>query len=285
VQLAAVSATCGVELSGFEPSGAPGARLAGVRGLARQIASRGRAPPALDPVAECAVLYSAEADLWSGGRHRRGVLAACEALAQRHVQAPVVLRVEDAPEGAAVVLADAAGLSGHEAKLVRRRLDAGGRVLAFGAPEAVDEAGRPAGPFLPSARPGGTRSGEGTIAELPRLTSEHGAAPPEPALLEKALGALLGRGRRAAGVVGRARLLVVLHRTPESLDAHLVALGGERAQGTTLFLGVQVAGGVRRGRFQAADGTDLRIPLNPSGYSLSTVLPAFEGYAVLSMPA
>jgi len=76
---------------------------------------------------------------------------------------------------------------------------------------------------------------------------------------------------------------VVLQRTGEALDVHLVSLGPERAQGVTLFLGSQVAGGVRRGRFVSSDGTDVRIPLNPSGYSLSTVLPSFEGYAVLSL--
>jgi hypothetical protein len=64
---------------------------------------------------------------------------------------------------------------------------------------------------------------------------------------------------------------------------HLVAPDGERAQGATLFLGVHVAGGARRARFVSADGTDVRIPMNPSGTSVSTVLPAFRGYAVLSL--
>jgi hypothetical protein len=53
----------------------------------------------------------------------------------------------------------------------------------------------------------------------------------------------------------------------------------------TLFLGSQIAGGVRRGQFVSSDGSDVRIPLNPSGYSLSTVLPSFLGYAVLSLEA
>jgi hypothetical protein len=79
-------------------------------------------------------------------------------------------------------------------------------------------------------------------------------------------------------------LLVVLHRSAGgALLAHLVVREGERAQGATLFLGVQVAGGARRARFVSAEGEDVRIPLNPSGNSLSTVLPAFRGYAVLSM--
>jgi hypothetical protein len=52
----------------------------------------------------------------------------------------------------------------------------------------------------------------------------------------------------------------------------------------TLFLGLHVAGAARRARFQATDGRDEKIVMNPSGYSISTVLPSFEGFAVLSLP-
>ncbi len=96
---------------------------------------------------------------------------------------------------------------------------------------------------------------------------------------------MLGRGRRAAHVVTRAPVLIVLHRATGALLAHLVADGPERVQGATLFLGVHVAGGARRARFVSADGQDVRIPMNPSGSSVSTVLPAFSGYAVLSLGA
>ncbi|HSN91918.1 MAG TPA: hypothetical protein VLS93_11875 [Anaeromyxobacteraceae bacterium] len=281
--LAGTAAAAGIGLAGLEPAGAGG--LAGVRRLFRHLASRGRSPALQTPVAECAVFYSAESDRWSGGRHRRAVELAGEALAARHVQAPVVLRVADAEPAATLVLADAQALSPREADEIRRRLEAGGLVLAFGEPGAVDEAGRPSGAFLPAGKPGGARVGSGMLAALPPLAPDAGGGPPEPELLEKALGALLGRGRRAAGVVGRARMLVVLYRSGDVLDVHLVPLGGERAQGTTLFLGVDVAGGVRRARFQASDGSDVRIPMNPSGYSISTVLPAFERYGVLRLPA
>jgi hypothetical protein len=85
-------------------------------------------------------------------------------------------------------------------------------------------------------------------------------------------------------VAARVPLLVVLHRSAGgALLAHLVARDGERAQGATLFLGVQLAGGARRARFVSADGEDVRIPMNPSGNSVSTVLPAFRGYAALSL--
>ncbi|ABS28634.1 conserved hypothetical protein [Anaeromyxobacter sp. Fw109-5] len=283
-RLAAVAASCGLDLSGLEPSGVPGGETAKVRQLARQLAGAGRSPISTTPIAECAILYSAEADLWTGGRHRAAVERAAEALAQLHVQAPVVLRPSEAPPEAALVLADAVGLTPLEVKEIRRRLEAGGGVLAFGEPAGADEVGRPGTTFLPGGKPGGVRVGQGTLATLAPLAPEKGsAAAPDPALLERAVAALLGKGRRAASVVSRQPLLVVLDRNAEAVHAHLVTLGPDRAQGATLFLGLHVAGEARRARFVSADGADLRIPMNPSGYSLSTVLPAFQGYAVLSL--
>jgi hypothetical protein len=283
-RLAAVAATAGVDLSGVEPAGERGRDVTRVRRLARQLQAHGLAPGQGEPVAECALLYSAEADLWTGGRHRAAVARAGELLAGLHVQAPVVMRAADAPPSAALVLADAAALAPGEAKDVQRRLEAGGSALAFGEPAAVDEVGRPRPPFLPSARARGTKVGEGTLSVLPPLFPEkRGEKAPEPELVEKALASLLGKGRRAAGVAARVPLLVVLHRAGGTVLAHLVAPAGERAQGATLFLGVHVAGGARRARFVSADGADVRIPMNPSGYSVSTVLPAFRGYAVLSL--
>jgi hypothetical protein len=283
-RVAALAATCGVDLSGVEPSGAPGSAVARVRRLSRQLLANGLAPGQGDPVAECAVLYSAEADLWTGGRHRAAVERVGELLAALHVQAPVVLRVADAPPGAVIVLADAVALAPAEAKELRRRLETGTSLLAFGEPAAVDEVGRPGAPFLPSARARGTKVGEGTLATLPPFFPEkRGERPVEPMLVEKTVDGLLGKGRRAAGVAARVPLVVVLHRSGGTLLVHLVAPDLERAQGATLFLGIQIAGGARRGRFVSADGTDVRIPMNPSGNSVSTVLPAFRGYAVLSL--
>lgn len=283
-RLAAVGATCAVEISGLEPTGAAGEQIAAIRNLGRQLAAAGRAPAFGTPVAECCVVYSADADLWTNGRHRLSVARAGEALAALHLQAPVVTRVQDAPATAALVLADAQGLSSHEAKEIERRLQAGAAVLAFGEPSQVDEGGRPAGAFLPAGKPGGVKVGSGTFAVLPPLSPEKGSpAPIEPAVLGKSLAALLGRGRRAGGVSGRTPLLVVMYRSGETLDVHLVTVGPERAQGVTLFLASDLAGGVRRGRFHSSDGSDVVIRLNPSGYSLSTVLPSFQGYAVLTL--
>jgi hypothetical protein len=86
-------------------------------------------------------------------------------------------------------------------------------------------------------------------------------------------------------VAGRTPVFVALYRNEERLDAHLVSLGASPAQGSTLFLGLHVTGTVRRARFQSASGADEKIVMNPSGYSISTVLPAFRGYAVLSIGA
>ncbi|HET8540513.1 MAG TPA: hypothetical protein VFL83_11635 [Anaeromyxobacter sp.] len=280
-RLAALAATCGVDLSGVEPS-TGGQEIARVRRVARRLQAAGLSPGAGDPVVECAVLYSADADLWTQGRHRVAVERAVESLAALHVQAAIVTHVARAPASAALALADAAALPPGEAKEVRRRLEAGSAVLAFGEPTAVDETGRPGATFLPAAKASGTRVGEGTLVALPPLAPERGGAVP-PALVDKAAAVVLGKGRRAAGVVSRVPITVVLHRTDGTVLAHLVAPEDEPARGTTLFLGVHVAGGARRARFVSADGSDVRIPMNPSGYSLSTVLPAFRGYAVLSL--
>jgi hypothetical protein len=280
-RLAALAATCGVELSGVEPS-TGGEAIARVRRVARRLHANALSPGAADPIVECAVLYSAEADLWTQGRHRVAVERAVESLAALHVQAAVVTQVARAPASAALALADATALPPGEAKEVRRRLEAGSSVLAFGEPSAIDEGGNPGAPFLPSAKASGTKVGDGMLVALPPLAPERGGAV-APALVDKAAALVLGKGRRAAGVVSRVPIVVVLHRADGTVLAHLVAPDDEPVRGTTLFLGVHVAGGARRGRFVSADGADVRIPMNPSGYSVSTVLPAFRGYAVLSL--
>jgi hypothetical protein len=146
----------------------------------------------------------------------------------------------------------------------------------------VDETGRDQGAFLPAAKVSGTRSGLGLLSQLE--LPEAGEPAIDGAELEKALAALVGR-RRAIGVTGRARLSAWLWRRQGGLDLHLATLGPERAQGSMLFLGQHVTGGSRRARFRSADGGDVEIRLNPSGQAVSTVLPAFHGYAVLGIDA
>jgi len=284
VRLATVGAPYAVGLAGLEPAGEAAGQLGRIRALVAEVAGRGRMPGTATPVAECVLLYSAEADLWTGGRHRRAVELAAAALATHHVQAPVVLRLTDAPHGVAVVLAGAEGLTPLEAREVTRRLESGAGVLAFGAPSRVDEAGRELGGFLPAGKPGGVKLDAGTLAQLPPLVPESGSeVPVDQGQLEKALSALLGKGRRAVGVTGRARLSATLWKAGDQLDVHLATLGPERSQGNTLFLGLHVVGAARKARFQSAEGADVEIRLNPSGYSVSTILPAFAGYAVLTL--
>jgi hypothetical protein len=285
LQLASLGACAGVGLAGLEATGEAAAQLGRLRALAAEVSAGGQAQGVAAQVAECALLYSAEADLWSGGRHRRSVELAASTLAAQHVQASVVLRPSDTPAGAVLVLAGAAGISPHEAREVTRRLEAGAGVLCLGAPTRVDEAGRDLGSFLAGAKPAGVKVGAGTLTELPALLGPTGEPALDEGLLEKALAGLLGKGRRAVGVTGRARLSATLWRRDKELDVLLATLGPERSQGNTLFLGLHITGGSRRARFRSTDGTDVEIRLNPSGRSVSTVLPAFSGYAVLQLGA
>ena len=286
LRLATTAAPYAVGLAGLEPAGEAAGQLGRIRALVADVAGRQRMPGTAAPVFEVALLYSAEADLWTGGRHRRAVELAAAALASQHAQAPVVLRLADVPATATVVLAGAEGLTPLEAREVLRRLENGGGVLAFGDPSRVDEAGRGLGGFLPAGKPAGVKVNAGTVAQLAALVPPSGAeVPVDEAQLEKALAALLGKGRRAVGVTGRARLSATLWKAGEQVDVHLATLGPERSQGNTLFLGLHVAGVARKARFQSAEGADVEIRLNPSGYSVSTILPAFAGYAVLTLQA
>jgi len=284
-RLAGVAAACGVEIAGHAAE--DGLALAPIRRFARSLATRRDAPTPAVPAMECAILYSAECDLWTGGLHRRAVEEAVEALSRLHVQAPVVLRPSDAPPEATLVLAGASALSALEAQAVRKRVEGGGTALSFGAAGAADVTGRPTHELLAEGKPAGAKVGKGTVASLPALVHNPASGlAPGPASLEpisRALAALLGKGRHAASVVARTPLHVALCEKDGWVEAHVVSLSGEAVRGATLFLGVHVTGAAKRARFLSAEGADERIAMNPSGYSISTVLPAFRGYAVLSL--
>lgn len=276
----AVAAACGVDVTTLAPPDAAEAQaLASIRRFSRAMADRRHAASAASPVAECALLYSAESDLWSGGAHRTALARAGEALAAIHLQAPVFLRVGDVPAHATLVLAGANGLSPAESAAIARRVESGGTLLVLGEIGAVDEAGRPSAPPLPPGKPAGVKVGQGLVVALP-LPEENG--PGE--ALGKAIGSLVGKGVRAVSAVGRSRIFCALYENDEQLDVHLVNLGAEPARGVTLFLGLHVSGGAKRARFYAPDGREERIGMNPAGYSISTVLPSFPLYAILSVP-
>jgi hypothetical protein len=284
-RLAGVAAACGVELIGLPAGGADG-DLAALRRFARLVSAQPHAPGVTAPVVECAILYSHGADLWTGGDHRAQVERAGDVLAALQIQAPVVASIADAPPHAVLVLAGAAALSPVETAELKRRLEGGASAIAFGDLGAVDEVGRETVLQLPAAKPAGVKVEKGTLVQLAALPAPRPGTLLDPTQLEpiaKPIAALLGRGRRAASVAGRAPVLATLYRNDERLEAHLVTLGQGPAQGATLFLGMHVAGTVRRARFQSASGRDEKIVMNPSGYSISTVLPAFQGYAVLTI--
>jgi len=286
VRLAGVASSAGIDLVLADGLPVPPGIVAGRR-FARAAAARGRSAARDQPVAECAVLYSGESDLWTGGDHRAQLERVGDALARLQIQAPVVLRPGDAPPGAVLVLAGARSLSLLEAQAVRRRLEAGGGVLCLGAPGVVDEVGRTVALPFPAGKPAGVRVERGTIVQIGELPVPRPGVLPDPRGFEelsRSLQALLGRGRQAVSSAGRAPLHVVLHRSGSRVDAHLATLEAGLAQGATLFVGLQAAGEVRRGRFKSSGGADERIPMNASGYAISTVLPAFEGYAILSLP-
>jgi hypothetical protein len=113
-------------------------------------------------------------------------------------------------------------------------------------------------------------------------------APPEP-LLVKAARELLGRGRAQLTLSGRARLFARAYLDPErKLDVHLVNFDERPAQGVLLGIAGQAAGAGRTGYWFAPDrasGKDgERIALNPSGFSVSTVLPSIASSALLAVP-
>jgi hypothetical protein len=285
-RLAGVAAASGIELIGV-PAGDDG-ELAALRRFARLVSAQRYAPGIAEPVFECAILYSLEADLWTGGDHRVQVERVGDALAALQIHAPVVTRLDDAPPHAVLVLAGAAKLAQLEALELSRRVEAGASALTVGELGAVDDTGRDALSPLPAGKQAVIRVGNGTVAAIPPLPAPRPGAVLDPAQLDalaRPVAMLLGRGRRAASVAGRTPVLAALYRNEERLDAHLVTLGPGVAQGATLFLGLHVAGTARRARFQSADGRDEKIAMNPSGYSISTVLPAFKGYAVLSIGA
>ncbi len=152
LRLASLAAPYGIGLAGVQPGGEAGAVLAGIRALMREVAARGGSPAAATPLTECSVLYSAEADLWSGGRHRRAVEAAIEALASRQLQVTLALRPSEVPAGAPLVLADAQPLSRVESRELEKRRATGGVLLAFAGPGDEVSFGRSVDAILPAER-------------------------------------------------------------------------------------------------------------------------------------
>jgi hypothetical protein len=281
--LAAALAVSGVGVA-FE-EGERATAVAPVRRLLREHLERRSGVAFSDAVADVALLYSPEADLWSRGVHRAALEEAGETLSRAHVQWTVTLSTRSLRPPTVLVLAQASALAPGEAAGVKRFLEAGGAVLAFGEPGQVDAGGRPLGPFLPAGAASGTRIGGGMLASLPPLVAS-GTAPPGPSPLEpilRAVETLRRRSHRAAEITAPSAVLTALWRSPKRLDVHLVSLSPEPVRGATLFLDEELSGSARRARFRAASGVDEKFALHPMSRSVSATLPPFRGYAVLSL--
>jgi hypothetical protein len=260
-----------------------------VRRLLASHAERRDGRPFQDPVVEVLVLYSPDADLWSGGLHRLAVEEAGEALSRLHVQWDVATGGTVLRPGAVLVLPQAMGLTPVEATAVTRFLEAGGRVLTLGEARAAGPGGRFLPPFLPDAKVGrarASRASGGAIVALPPLVPDPtaGAAEaPSTEPLARALESLRGRGRPALQVLSPSPLSVSAWRSPRRVDVHVSAPAGGRVDGATLVLSTEVSGGARRARFRDADGVDEKFSLVPSAGEVAAVLPGFEGYGILSL--
>jgi hypothetical protein len=282
--LAATGVTVGLE------EGDRAAALAPIRGLLAEHAGRRAGRPFEGPVTECLVFYSPEADMWSSGLHRLELEEVGEILSGLHFQWDVATGGSSLRPGAVLVLPQAIGMTPAEATAVTRFLEAGGKVLVLGEARAAGPGGRMFPPFLPDAKVGrakATRSGEGSLVALaPLVPAPSGgsiASAPSAEPVERALAALLGRGRRAVQVVSPTSLAVSAWRPPKRLDVHVSSLGDGPVRGATLVISSEFSGTAKRARFRGAGGIDEKIALVASAGEVAAVLPEFLSYGVLSL--
>ena len=238
------------------------------------------------PLVDLELLFSPRCDHWSDGRHQRASAAALATLARGQWQPAVRLDLSGGTRSNLLVIAGGTALPAADAASVRRHVDGGGDLLMIGRAAPVDEEGRGGEPLFAAVKSGLDRSGEGRVYVL-----EENAAEP---LVTKALRELLGRSRPQVTLSGRGRILACAYLDPErKLDVHLVNLdlresGFAPAQGVQVQIAGQAAGGGRSGYWFAAErsgGKDgERITLNPSGFSVSTILPSIDAYALLAVP-
>ena len=278
-QFAALCAACDCDLM-LAPEASAEAReaLSQHRGFMELLRERYR-PSA--PLADVEVLVSPRCDHWMGGAHQRAAATAVAALARAQLQPAVRLDLPGGIGATLLVLAGAGALNAADATAARRHVEAGGDLLLFGRAAPADEEGRIGDPLFPEVKSGLDRVGEGRVyaledaAQLPRALRELG-------------------GRPQVSLTGRGKLWARAYLDPErKLDVHLVNLDLREsafvpAQGMQLQIAGQAAGGGRSGYWFSPDrdgGKDgERITLNPSGFSVSTILPSIEAYALLAVP-
>lgn len=274
---------------GFE-EGERATVLAPIRALLAEHAGRRDGRPFEQPVAECMVFYSPEADMWSSGLHRLELEEVGEVLSRLHVQWDVATGGSPLRPGSVLVLPQAIGVTPVEATAVTRFLEAGGKVMVLGEARAAGPGGRMLPPFLPEAKVGrskATHAGDGLLVALPPLIAapSGGAGAPFPAieLVERGLASLSGSGRRAVQVVSPTPLTVAAWRPHRRLDVHVSSLADVPVRGATLVISTEFSGSAKRARFRGSGGIDEKVALVPSAGEVAAVLPEFLGYGVLSL--
>ena len=283
----ALSAACDTDL--LLPADAlpePRAALALHRTFLALVRERYRATA---PLVDAEILLSPRCDHWTQGAHLRAASACAAALARAQLQPEVRLDLSGGTHAPLLILASAGALPESDAAAARRHVEAGGDLLLFGKAYAVDDEGRIGDPLFAEVKSGLDRVGEGRVYVL-----EDGPPKAHEALLSKALRELAGRGRAQIALSGRGKMFSRAYLDPErKLDVHLVNLdvrdgGLAAAQGVQITIAGQAAGGGRAGYWFAqerAGGKDgEKITLNPSGFSVSTILPSIDAYALLAVP-
>jgi len=238
------------------------------------------------PLFDVEVLLSPRCEHWTGGAHQRACSTAVIALTKAQLQPAVRLDLAGGVEARLLVLAGAGGIPAADAAAARRYAEGGGDVLLIGKCLPVDEEGRIGDPVFPEVKSGLEPVGEGRVYAL-----DDGAQ--EPAIT-RSLRELSGRGRAQITLSGRGKLLSRAYLDPErKLDVHFVNLdlqneGFVPAQGVQVTIAGQAAGGGRAAYWFAPErsgGKDgERITLNPSGFSVSTILPSVSSHALLAIP-
>ena len=238
-----------------------------------------------EPLVDLEVLVSPFAEHW-GGIHLATSAACAAALSRAHLLLGARLDLLEV-RAQVLVLAGCSALPAEEAARARRHVASGGDAIVVGRCAIADEEGRPGPPVFPEAKSGLARLSEGRVFGI-------AADGDPPAQLDvqvvRAARELLGRGKAHLGLTGRGRLFARAYLDPErKLDVHLVNLDGPRpAQGVLLHIAGQAAGAGRTGYWfapeRAAGKDGERISLNPSGFSVSTILPGIAAGALLAVP-
>jgi hypothetical protein len=238
-----------------------------------------------EPLLDVEVVVSPFAEHWGGG-HFKTAGACAAALCRAHLLPGAALDLSE-PRAKVLLLAGCGALPADDAARARRHVESGGDAIVVGKCAPCDEEGRIGAPVFPEAKSGMERIGEGRVYAIGADSS----SPPAPETqVVRAARELLGRGRAHLSLSGRARLFARAYLDPErKLDVHLVNLDAPRpAQGVLLHIAGQAAGAGRTGYWfapeRAAGKDGERISLNPSGFSVSTVLPGISAGALLAVP-